>query len=204
MHRVQVPVLWIRIHRIHLFLGLQDPDPSLSGSGSGSCRHQAKKRKKNLGFYSFVTRPLYDFLSLKTSWKPLTKRAGSWSGAGCNSMVRISGSLLKCRGSAMTGTVMCQCAKNWKYNNCWEKKILWLYTYVVGRVRVFESQAEFTGHEVFLEQNSSPTFWYGGLCKTFQRASPEVKCRALAPFSREVLSHVLDCGLQCMCISNHN
>ncbi len=62
-----LPVLRIRIHRIHMFLGLPDPDPLevvirillwirilLS-----SC----KTRKKNLDSYYFVT--LFYFLSLK-------------------------------------------------------------------------------------------------------------------------------------------
>ncbi len=51
-----------------MFLGFPDPDPSLfvrSGSGSGSFHEQAKKSKKNLEFYYFVTS--FDFfLSLKT------------------------------------------------------------------------------------------------------------------------------------------
>jgi hypothetical protein len=29
--QVCIPVLRIRIHRIHMFLGLQDPDPLVSG-----------------------------------------------------------------------------------------------------------------------------------------------------------------------------
>jgi hypothetical protein len=39
------PVFRIRIHRVHMFLGLMDPDPSII----------KKNSKKNLDFYSFVT-----------------------------------------------------------------------------------------------------------------------------------------------------
>jgi hypothetical protein len=46
-------VLRIRIHRIHMFLGLPDPDPSVIKQNS----------KKNLDSYYFVT--LFYFLSLK-------------------------------------------------------------------------------------------------------------------------------------------
>jgi hypothetical protein len=63
-------VLRIRIHRIHMFLGLPDSDTSQRyGSGSGSCSgsgsfyHHAKMVRKTLIFYHFVT--LLDFLSLK-------------------------------------------------------------------------------------------------------------------------------------------
>ncbi len=48
-------VFRIRIHRIHMFLGLPDSDPDLLYSG--------KNFKKNLKFYCFVT--FLDFLSLK-------------------------------------------------------------------------------------------------------------------------------------------
>jgi hypothetical protein len=45
-------VFRIRIHRIHMFLGLPDPDPSVRGMdpdpGSGSFYHQAKKVRKTL------------------------------------------------------------------------------------------------------------------------------------------------------------
>jgi hypothetical protein len=62
-------VLLIRIHRIHMFLGLPDPDkdPLVRGMDPdpdpdphlSSC----KNSKKNLDSYYFVT--LFDFLSLK-------------------------------------------------------------------------------------------------------------------------------------------
>jgi len=58
----------ILICRIRMYLGLPDlhPDPfshvygSGSGCGSGSFHHQAKKVKKDLNFFCFVTS--YDFL----------------------------------------------------------------------------------------------------------------------------------------------
>ncbi len=50
------PVFRIRIHRIHMFLGLQDPDPDPSII-------MQKNSKKNLDSLYFVT--LFDFLSLK-------------------------------------------------------------------------------------------------------------------------------------------
>jgi hypothetical protein len=66
------PVLRIRIHRIHMFLGLQDPDPLVRGMDPdpdpaldpdpdllASCQ----KCKNNLDSYYFVT--LFYFLSLK-------------------------------------------------------------------------------------------------------------------------------------------
>jgi len=54
-----LPVLRIRIRRIHMFLGLSDPDPlvraSESGAGSGSFYHQAKiVPKKNIDSYCIV------------------------------------------------------------------------------------------------------------------------------------------------------
>jgi hypothetical protein len=47
----------IRIHQIHMLLGLPDPDPLVRGMDP------CKSSKKNLDSYYFVT--LFDFLSLK-------------------------------------------------------------------------------------------------------------------------------------------
>ncbi len=59
------PVLRIRIHRIHMFLGLQDPDPLVRGlDPDPDPSIIMQKFKKNLDSYYFVT--LFDFLSLKT------------------------------------------------------------------------------------------------------------------------------------------
>ncbi len=52
-------LLWIRILRIQMYLGLADPHPDSLvtthkyESGSGSFHHQAKKFKKNLDLYCF-------------------------------------------------------------------------------------------------------------------------------------------------------
>jgi hypothetical protein len=50
------PVLRIRIHRIHMFLGLLDPDPDLliRGMDPDPSIIKQKKVRKNLDFYCFV------------------------------------------------------------------------------------------------------------------------------------------------------
>ncbi len=64
-------VLRIRIHRIHMFLGLPDPDPLVIGMDpdpdpSSSCKN-SKKNLDSYRFSYFVT--LFDFLSLKNDVK---------------------------------------------------------------------------------------------------------------------------------------
>jgi hypothetical protein len=48
-----ISVLRIRIHQIHMFLGLLDPDPSVRGIWF--LLSPGKKSKKNLDSYCFVT-----------------------------------------------------------------------------------------------------------------------------------------------------
>jgi hypothetical protein len=62
----------IRIHRIHMFLGLQDPypDPLVRGMDPDPFITM-QKSKKNLDSYYFVT--LFDFLSLKNDVNVLQK-----------------------------------------------------------------------------------------------------------------------------------
>ncbi len=60
--RRPTPVLRIRIHRIHMFLGLPDLDPLVRGMDPDPSVIM-QNSKKNLDSYYFVT--LFDFLSFK-------------------------------------------------------------------------------------------------------------------------------------------
>ena len=62
----------IRIHRIHMVLGLLDPDPDplVTRYESGSGYRRSKNSKLCL---------LFDFLFLLASWRSMTKKAGSAS-----------------------------------------------------------------------------------------------------------------------------
>jgi hypothetical protein len=58
--------LWIRIHQIHMFLGLPDPDPPVRDMDPDPDLDPSinmQNSKKNLDSYYFVA--LFDFLSLK-------------------------------------------------------------------------------------------------------------------------------------------
>jgi hypothetical protein len=59
--------IWIRIHRIHMFLGLPDPDPGSTSQSyeSGSFYHQAKTVRKTL-----IPTVLWLFLTLKLPQYP--------------------------------------------------------------------------------------------------------------------------------------
>ncbi len=66
----------IRIHRIHMFLGLVDPEPLDRGMDPDPDPSIIKqKQEKNLDFYSFVFKLwlLFDFLSLKNYVKVSSK-----------------------------------------------------------------------------------------------------------------------------------